>query len=99
MKISVFSNNLDHPIYPTLRKWVKKVSKRHRVQLVSTKNKLVPGDLLFLICCSEIIRMDVRKNYRYTLVVHASDLPMGRGWSPQNWQVVEGKNKIPVSLF
>jgi methionyl-tRNA formyltransferase len=26
-------------------------------------------------------------------------LPKGRGWSPLTWQILEGKNEIPVTLF
>ena len=33
------------------------------------------------------------------MVIHESDLPLGRGWSPLSWQVLEGKNQIPVVLF
>ena len=29
----------------------------------------------------------------------ASALPKGKGWSPLTWQILEGKNKIPLTLF
>jgi len=32
-------------------------------------------------------------------VVHASDLPQGKGWSPLTWQILEGINRIPIALF
>jgi methionyl-tRNA formyltransferase len=32
-------------------------------------------------------------------VVHESDLPQGKGWSPLTWQILEGKNRIPVTLL
>jgi methionyl-tRNA formyltransferase len=31
--------------------------------------------------------------------VHESDLPLGRGWSPLTWQILEGENLIPVALI
>jgi methionyl-tRNA formyltransferase len=34
-----------------------------------------------------------------TLVIHASDPPEGRGWSPHIWQILEGRNRIAVSLI
>ncbi len=40
-----------------------------------------------------------RSCYQYNLVVHESDLPQGRGWSPLTWQILEGRNRIPVTLF
>jgi methionyl-tRNA formyltransferase len=33
------------------------------------------------------------------LVLHASDLPKDRGWSPHVWAVVNGKNKLTLSLL
>ena len=35
----------------------------------------------------------------HNLVVHASDPPHGRGWSPLTWQVLEGAQRIPVTLL
>ena len=36
---------------------------------------------------------------KHNLVCHASDLPKGKEWSPLTWQILEGKNKIPITLF
>lgn len=55
--------------------------------------------MLFLISCHEIVGMDIRSRYQATLVVHASDLPSGRGWSPHIWQILGGGNRITVSLL
>ena len=33
------------------------------------------------------------------MVIHESNLPHGKGWSPLTYQVLEGKNKIPITLF
>ena len=40
----------------------------------------------------------INKAYQ-SLVVHASDLPRGKGFSPWVWQILEGKNNIPLCLF
>lgn len=37
--------------------------------------------------------------FRHNLVVHESDLPRGKGWSPLTWQILEGYNRIPVTLI
>ena len=60
---------------------------------------LAGGEILFLVSCNEIIGKDVRDRYMATLVIHASDLPKGRGWSPHIWQIIEGKKEIMVSLL
>lgn len=36
---------------------------------------------------------------RAHLVIHASAVPEGRGWSPHIWQILEGENTIPVTLL
>lgn len=36
---------------------------------------------------------------KHNIVVHASDLPQGKGWSPMSWQILEGKDEIPITLF
>jgi methionyl-tRNA formyltransferase len=34
-----------------------------------------------------------------TFVVHESKLPKGKGWAPLFWQILEGKNQIPIVLI
>lgn len=31
--------------------------------------------------------------------MHESALPQGKGWSPLTWQILEGKNEIPITLL
>ena len=55
--------------------------------------------MLFLLGCTSIISREILQRNKHNLVVHESDLPMGKGWSPVAWQVLEGKNTIPIVLF
>ena len=32
-------------------------------------------------------------------MIHESALPLGKGWSPVSWQILEGKSIIPITLF
>ena len=54
--------------------------------------------LCFLVGYSQIIPRDFIKQNRF-YVIHESDLPAGRGWSPVSWQVLDRKNEIVVSLM
>jgi methionyl-tRNA formyltransferase len=99
MKVSVLCSSATHPVYPHLEQWVRGAMGRHQVELVRQKSELTGGDVLFLISCHEIISLADRQKYGTTLVIHASDLPEGRGWSPHIWQILEGKNRIVVSLI
>lgn len=99
MRISVVCSNPLHPVYMPLKGWCEKQAVSHVVELVTRVTDLSGGDLLFLISCSEIVPNCVRERYRASLVVHASDLPSGRGWSPLIWQILEGRSRIAVSLL
>ena len=99
MKIAILYSDITHPIYPLLQLWTEQHKALHEIQLVQLKVELLGGDILFLISCHEIIGKDVLDLYKSTLVIHASDLPKGRGWSPYIWQILEGSNRIPVTLL
>jgi len=57
------------------------------------------GDLCFILSYGKLVKENIRSRNKNNLVVHASDLPKGKGWSPLSWQILEGKNKIVVTLF
>jgi methionyl-tRNA formyltransferase len=99
MKISLFCSEEQHPINDYLKKWIATAKGIHQIELVRKKNKLSGGDILFLISCSEIVGAADRSAYRSSLVLHASDLPRGRGWSPHICQLIEGNDEITLSLL
>lgn len=99
MRISVLCSDPAHPVMPRLEDWCRQRLQTHQVELVGRTAELSGGDLLFLVSCSELVRDDTRLRYRATLVLHASDLPQGRGWSPLVWQILEGRNEIAVTLL
>ncbi|MDP2399312.1 MAG: formyltransferase family protein [Burkholderiales bacterium] len=71
----------------------------HDIELVTRAAELSGGDMLFLVSCSEIVDAEIRSRYKHSLVLHGSDLPEGRGWSPVVWQVLEGRTTITVTLL
>jgi methionyl-tRNA formyltransferase len=83
--------------------WAKRLkdlaSDFHDVRLVHSHEELGSGDVAFLLGCSGLVPGESLAKHRCNVVVHESDLPRGRGWSPVAWQVLEGKNEIPVCLF
>ena len=99
MKISILCSNSQHPVLPYLTDWINTRANTHEIELVNEKRMLSGGDILFLISCHEIIDENIRSYYKNTLVVHASDLPKGRGWSPHVWQILGGGNEIIISLL
>ncbi len=99
MNISIVCSSVDHPVYEMLKTWKSRHSVEHAIEIVQKVSMLSGGDLLLLISCSELVKKDVRDRYSSTLVIHASDLPKGRGWSPHVWQVIEGRSTIKVTLL
>lgn len=99
LKIDFICTDLNHPVNAVLEKWIANNLAEHVISMVRSKSQLVGGDLLFLVSCHELIGSDVRNQYRTTFVLHASDLPLGRGWSPHIWTVVNGGNEVVVSLL
>ncbi len=98
MRISLLCSDEQHPVNEYLSKWISGWKDVHRIELARKKNELSGGDILFLVSCSEIVSAKDRALYRSTLVLHASDLPRGRGWSPHIWQIIEGAEEIVLSL-
>jgi len=99
MKITLLCSDGKHPVNTHLRAWMATQQGVHDVDLVERKIDIVGGDILFLISCSEIIDAKVRGMYLATLVLHASDLPKGKGWSPHIWEIVNGADAITVTLL
>lgn len=99
LRISILCSSAEHPINAHLRQWMDRYGGVHDIELVRSKRDLRGGDILFLISCVEVVKEDVTGKYNHTLVVHASDLPVGRGWSPHIWSIVAGGTEIVVSLL
>jgi len=78
------------------KKWMQE---GHEVQRVSQPEKLIEGDVCFILSCSKILSLKQLALNAHNIVVHASALPEGRGWSPMTWQILEGKDRICVTLF
>jgi methionyl-tRNA formyltransferase len=99
MKISILCSDERHPVYKSLVAWCARQSGFISASIVHRKAELSGGDILFLISCSEIVRADDRANFQNSFVIHASDLPKRRGWSPHIWALLDGESQITVSLL
>lgn len=99
LKISILVDDPDSWIVPYAKDLCGRLAFAHTVKLYFDAEKIPHGDILFLLGCSSIVKRDILKRNRHNLVVHESDLPRGRGFSPVAWQVLAGKNRIPVVLF
>ncbi len=100
MLVTILTSSERHPVFPFLRAWAQdQNSQQHSVEIITRPDQASGGDYLFMISCGEIVTASVRDRYEHALVVHASDLPRGRGWSPQIWQILEGEDSVTVTLL
>lgn len=98
LKIQVLVDNPDSWIIQFADELISKIKTiGHHATFVSSHKEVTKGDILFLLGCVKIFKkLELNK---HNIVVHESDLPKGKGWSPLTWQILEGKNEIPITLF
>jgi len=111
MNVTIIISSFDHPMYPYLMTWVNENNSSHNIEVMKEKSKITSmayqsmswqekrGDFLFLISCSQIIEEQLLNAYTHSLVLHASDLPRGRGWSPHIWDVLNNKSDLTLCLL
>lgn len=100
MNITILCSPVTHPVNKWLNQWAEKYSGLHCINIVRSSDELKKGgDILFLISCSEIITQEVKSQFENALIIHASDLPQGRGWSPHIWQIIDGASEVVLSLL
>jgi len=98
MKLQILCDNKNSWIIPYIVTYVE--NKTHQgldCKFCQVHNDVSEGDVLVLLSCEKLFK-GLYLN-KYNLVVHESLLPEGKGWSPLTWQILEGKSRIPVTLF
>lgn len=69
------------------------------VKLLRAYTEIEPADITFLLSCGSIVPPEFLAKSKHNIVVHASELPKGKGFSPTTWQVLEGKDVVHLTLF
>ena len=77
----------------------KKLQKDFRVRIIYNQQDIRKSLINFILNLNEkITKKNLNKN-KFNIVVHESNLPEGRGFSPMSWQILNGKKIIPIVLF
>lgn len=97
--ITIFVDSMDSWIIPWAKKIREILSRYHHTDICHNKDDIREGDFNFLLGCTGLLEKKHLDLNTHNLVIHESSLPQGKGWSPLSWQVLEGKNEIPVILF
>ena len=95
VRVTIFCSDARHPVWPKLAEYCA----ANGFFLTNLASRLTGGEFLFLISCTQFVEREVRDRYKHVLVLHESDLPKGRGWSPVAHQVLGGAGRIVVSLI
>ena len=99
MNISFLTDNPNSWIISYLENFKKSLNNFNIRHYYSQEEIKDSGEILFILSCEKIVRKEALKYHKKNIVVHPSKLPKGKGWSPVAWQILEGVNSIPVSLF
>ncbi|MBT4735387.1 MAG: methionyl-tRNA formyltransferase [Candidatus Marinimicrobia bacterium] len=100
MKIYILVDDPESWIIEWARKIKQSLSKGgHYISLVHHQSEIEVCDIAFYLGCTKIVSRQVLDKSKSSIVVHPSNLPKGRGFSPLAWQVLEGNHEITVCLF
>jgi methionyl-tRNA formyltransferase len=99
MKITILTDNPNSWILPYVEDLKKDLITKYDVHHVFNTSDIIGGDIMLILSCEKILKAEYLKLHKSNVVVHPSKVPLGKGWSPLAWQILEGLNNIPVSLF
>ncbi len=74
-------------------------AKGYEVTEYNSSDEVGDEDICYILSCTRILKQDFLNKHLHNIVVHASDLPKGKGFTPMKWQVLEGANEITLTLF
>lgn len=99
MNITILTDNPKSWYVFYVKELITSLSVIHNVKHIFHKSEITNGDIMFLLSCENILNSKYFKFHKNNIVIHPSKLPLGKGWSPLAWQVLENKNSIPFTLF
>lgn len=99
LKITILIDSPRNWMIKYMKDFVTKINTKHDLKICYDPKNIERGDIAFILSFYKIVPEKILKLNKHNIVVHASNLPQGKGWSPATWQILEGKNKIPLTLF
>tara|TARA_R110002020_G_scaffold60201_5_gene163449 strand:- start:4998 stop:5264 length:267 start_codon:yes stop_codon:yes gene_type:complete len=87
MKITILTDNPNSWIIPFIEELKVYLKDDHEIKHVFDSEQVGSGDILFILSCEKLVKSRILELNKNNIVVHPSDLPKQRGWSPLTWQV------------
>lgn len=97
LKITILTDNPNSWIIPYVNELKQELPQK--ITHVFSAKDIPEGDIMLILGCEKILKPKFLTRHKSNVVVHPSKLPKGKGFSPLAWQVIEGLNSIPVTLF
>lgn len=97
-RVEILVGDLGHPFISPLKNVLSSIT-GVKVSFHQSIETLQGGKFLLLASCPYFINAEVRSKFKHTLLVHASNLPQGRGWSPYIWELLAGADSVTLSLL
>tara|TARA_B110000444_G_C18628228_1_gene495564 strand:+ start:103 stop:750 length:648 start_codon:yes stop_codon:yes gene_type:complete len=86
-------------IRPYTESFVRKLGLDIKKNIVFDPLKASSFKICFLLGYTKILKLDDLGHVTSYFVIHESDLPKGKGFSPIIWQILEGKKEIDICLL
>ncbi|MDB3890694.1 formyltransferase family protein [Gammaproteobacteria bacterium] len=99
MKIAILIGSPEHPVWEFTQNYYSDQIRDGKVMVTNDLNRIDYSDLLFLVSYPKIIDLNILMRFRKVFVLHASDLPKGRGWSPHIWEIIDGAESITLTIL
>ena len=98
MKLDIIVDNPNSWFWEYIPLLIKILKRFGVVRVFKSSKEIKRGDILFILSCDKILKKELKLHTK-NIVIHESDLPKGKGWSPVSYQVEKGKKQIPITLF
>ena len=96
----IFCTSKNSWIIEYLKFFLKELKKKYQVKLIYLhKNLKKNNDIIFYLGYDKLVSSKYLSLSKINLVVHESDLPKDKGWSPVTWGVLKGKVQFTATLF
>jgi len=98
--ISILCGDIAHPVVPFIEDWIDNfVDVENRPNLYFDHHQIPLGGILFLVSYDKYLKDKFIESFNEVIVIHASDLPKGKGWSPHVWEILSGSSELTLSAI
>jgi|TARA_Y100000031_G_C8117921_1_gene336796 methionyl-tRNA formyltransferase len=98
-RCTVVTGGADNWFTPFVERLVERLGRTADATLLFSHDEVTRSDIVFYLGYHSVVPLATLALSGNNVVVHGSDLPHGRGWSPLSWQILEGRDEITLTLF